>query len=109
MGSVSRKFVGLLGLAHLLAFFWLISDWDRDRLLVFRTHEVTSEADINLAPDALRQFDYSQDDPANLAQFRVVAEQVTAGLTDDAEKFRALSNYVYGLRRAGQRMISGTR
>jgi hypothetical protein len=102
---VSRKFVGLLGVAHLAVFFWLVSDWDRDRLLVFRTFEVTSEADINLPPADLKQFSYTQDDPAQLAEFREPALAATAGVTDDAQKFQRLADYIYGLRKPGARLI----
>jgi hypothetical protein len=95
----SRGLVAVTLIIHAIAFAWLGSNWHRVRLIVTDFHEVSSEAFMTQPPLALRPFGYREDDPADLARFRAIAEPIVAGAAADGDKLRRLGDYIYSLRR----------
>jgi hypothetical protein len=102
-GHASRQLVTLILVTHVVCLLWLCGTWQRVRLLAYDFHQVPTEAFLTQPPEALRALGYSEDDPAELEQFRAIAMPIIEGATNDGERMRRLGDYIYSLRREGHR------
>lgn len=100
-GHASRGLVTLVLAVHATCFVWFVSSWHRVRLMTYDFHEVSSEAFMTQPPERLLAFGYTEDDPADLARFRRIAEPVVAGALTDGDKLRRLGDLIYSMRRRG--------
>jgi hypothetical protein len=100
-GHASRRLLTVVLIIHAIALSWLVSSWPRVRLMLFDFREVPSEVFMAQPPAALRPLDYTEDDPADLARFRAIAEPLVATAATDGNKLRRLGDYIYSLRRGG--------
>ena len=99
-GHVSPQFILLLLVAHSVVFGWLVSDWDRFRMILYAFHEVPSEETINEPPEDLAlHYRYAEDPGEALAVYRPIALSIVSGATTAGERARRLCDYIYSLRR----------
>lgn len=108
-GHASAALVAAIFAIHAAALVWLCADTARLRLIGYDFIELTSEADVNGAPETLSALGYTEDDPAELQAYRAIAEPIVAGSASDGEKMRRLGAYIYSLRRAGAPDLPGVR
>ena len=100
-GHASRRLAIVVLIVHGTCLAWLGSNWQRVRLLAYDFREVPSEAFLTQPPPALRPFGYTEDDPAELARFRAIAEPIVANAISDGDKLRRLGDFIYSMRRRG--------
>lgn len=90
-------------MAHLVLLGWFVQDWDRIRMVIYYFHEIDQEDDINDPPELLAEaYGYREDAPADLRDFRRIAEPIVAGLSTSVARAQALADYIYGLRHANK-------
>jgi hypothetical protein len=106
-GHASARLVLALLIAHAIGLVWFCSSWDRVRLVTMDFRELPNEDVLRQPPDALRVFDYVEDDPSELRHISATAEATIRGAASDGERMRRLADYIYALRRHGHRDADG--
>ena len=87
-------------MVHLVLLGWFVQDWDRIRMVIYYFQEIDHEDGVNDPPELLAAaYGYREDDPADLNDFRRIAEPLVSGISTPVARAQALADYIYRLRR----------